>query len=122
MATTYNPVIRNNETWEITLTLQDGTGAPLDLTGFTGQSQIKTHNRDSLLATLQVTVLSPLAGRVKVFLPLAQAVLLDPTPTNVNPKNRPPVWDVVLSNADQSRVYEVVEGEVTIRSGVTEWT
>ena len=122
MAGTYNPTIRNNETWDLSLTLTRSDSTPFPLTGYTGKGQIKSPDGETVLAALTVSVTNADQGVLRVFLPLAQAETLEPTPTVAPPRYHLPIWDVILSNADQSHVFTVIKGEVTIQAGVTHWT
>ena len=74
------------------------------------------------MATPVVTIVNASLGQVNVFIPLAQAELLKPTSTTTPPKMPLPIWDVIISNADQTKVYKIVKGDVTVEAGVTHWT
>jgi hypothetical protein len=106
------------------ITITQPGGAPFDLTTYTGKSQIRTHDGLTILGTPVVTMVAPTLGQLKVVLPLAQAVLLKPTPTTATclAKSPLPIWDVVVGNVDASNVFEVVSGDVTVKAGVTTWT
>lgn len=121
MTNKYSPIIQQNASWIITLTLKDSGGTPLNLTNWTGKSSIKTAYDGTVLATPTVTITTPLQGAVTIQLTAAQTALLTPTPTQPN-KTPAPVWDVLLSNSDNSIVYRVLEGPVVVLPGVTKWT
>jgi hypothetical protein len=120
--TTYNPTIKNNETWTLPITINQAGGAPFNLTNYTGKSQIRSADGLTVLATPVVTITAPLLGQLTVVLSLAQAALLRPTSTTTPPKSPLPIWDVIVGNSDQSNVFEVVSGEITVKAGVTTWT
>ena len=123
MATTYNPVIQQNTTWEVNVTITNSDNTPFDLTSFTGQGQIKALPTDLIaLAQLTVTVTSALAGKLKIHLPMTQAALLPVTSIAVPPKPPLPVYDVLIGNTDKSQVFSILSGSITVKAGVTHWT
>jgi hypothetical protein len=123
MATTYNAVVQQNATWEVTLTMTNPDGSPFILTDFTGQSQVKTtYDSVSVLTSPVVTIVSALEGKLKVHMSLVQTALLPITSTSQPPKPPLPVYDVVIGNTDKSRVFVVLSGNMTVKPGVTEWT
>jgi hypothetical protein len=127
MASTYNPTIPNNATWGISVTILQPpvapatVGLPFDLTTYTGKSEIRSHDGNTVLATCTVTITNAALGQLRCFLSLAQAALLHPTSAVVSPKTALPVWDVIIGNSDQSKVFRIVEGVVTVQNGVTHW-
>jgi hypothetical protein len=129
-AAIYNPIIQQNATWEITLTILtpslDGgitPGPPFNLTDYTGQSQIKASYSDStVLASPTVTIVDAVNGVLKISVSLTQAAALSVTSKAVPPKPALPVWDAVIANSDQSKVFKICKGEITVEPGVTHWT
>jgi hypothetical protein len=128
MSATYNPIIQQNATWEITLTLKNPSpdggitpGTPFNLTGYTGQSQIKAAD-GSVLASPTVTIMDTTNGVVKISMNITQTASLAATSTATPPKPPLPVYDVLIANTDLSKVFRILGGSVTVNSGVTHWT
>ena len=118
----YNPTVRNNATWEVTVTLKKSDGTAYDLTGFTGQCQVRSSDGvKTVLATPTVTVTDQVNGVFKVFMSLAQTAVLPVTPCD-NKRDKMPQYDVLLANADKSVVLEALEGHITVVAGVTTWS
>lgn len=123
MSATYNPIIQQYSTWEITLTLQNSDLTPFDLTDYTGKSQIRASFSDAtVLTSPTVTITDPTHGIMKISLTLTQTSGLAPTATNCPSQAKLPVWDVLISNTDNSITFVVVAGSVTVIPGVTHWT
>ena len=121
MATTYNPIVHQNATWEVTATITQANGDPFVLTDFTGQSQIKD-STGAVLASPVVTIVDALNGVLKVHMSTTQTASLPVSSTLSTPKPPLPVWDVLIGNDDASQVYVILSGTVTVRAGVTTWT
>src|ERR1039457_250047 len=104
MAATYSPVVQQNATWEIQITITRPDNTPLDLTTFTGQSQIKASYDAgaAVLASPVVTIVDPVNGKLKIFLSIAQTAALQATSIKTPPNPPLPVWDVLIANTDKS--------------------
>jgi hypothetical protein len=70
--TKYNPIIQQNASWLITLTLKNAAGVAMDLEHWTGQSQIKSVYSGTVLASPTVAITSPTEGVVTVSLTAVQ--------------------------------------------------
>jgi uncharacterized protein involved in outer membrane biogenesis len=130
MAATYSPVVQQNATWEIQITITRPQpdpslpALPFDLTTFTGQSQIKASYDAgaAVLASPVVTIVDPVNGKLKIFLSIAQTAALQATSIKTPPNPPLPVWDVLIANTDKSQAYSILSGNVTVKPGVTHWT
>ena len=124
MAATYSPVVEQNATWEIQITITRPDNTPFDLTTFTGQSQIKASYDAgaAVLASPVVTIVDPVNGKLKIFLSIAQTAALQATSIKTPPNPPLPVWDVLIANTDKSQAYSILSGNVTVKPGVTHWT
>jgi hypothetical protein len=123
MSTVYNPIVRQNATWEILVEVTNQDGTPFDLTDFTGQSQIKSaYTNGTVLSSPTVIVDDAEGGALRVHMTMGQTAALSATSTRTPPRPPLPVWDVLISNADNSQVYLVVSGDVTVKPGSTQWT
>jgi hypothetical protein len=122
MGATYNPVIQQNATWQISVTILNADSTPFDLTGYTGESQIRpSYGSNTVLATPTVTITTPTSGQLTIGLTNTQTGALTPTSTISNGCNLP-VWDVLISNTGNTEVINILKGQVTILPGVTKWT
>lgn len=121
MSTQYNPVVLQNATWEIQLTIKDGSNNPIDVSTYTGQSQIRKSYQDAtVLASPTVAVTDGPNGIITVTMTTTQTASLKASP--LPPAAPAPyVWDVLLSNADESVTLRIIEGYVTVKAGVTHW-
>jgi len=129
MSATYNPIIQQNATWEITLTIKNPSvdggitpGTAFDLTNYTGQCQIKSAVDGSILCTPTVTITNAIGGILKVSTSITQNSALSVTSKANPPKPPHPEYDVLIANADLSRVFKLLKGDVIVESGVTHWT
>lgn len=127
MSATYNPIIQQNATWEITLTIRNPSvdggvtpGTPFDLTGYTGQSQIRSSD-GTVLGSPTVTVMDMTGGVLKVSTSITQNAALPATSKATPPKPPLPGYDVLIANTSLSKVFRVLKGEVTVEAGVTTW-
>ena len=125
MSATYNPIIRQYSTWEITVTLNTPQNTPFDLSDYTGESQIREANTcqgiTNVLATPVVTIYDAPNGVLKISLTKTETGLLKPTSITVPPKHPYPVWDVLLTKNDLSETFAILEGYVIVKAGVTQW-
>jgi len=118
----YNAEIQQNASWILNIQVTDSGGTPMNLTNYTGKSQIKpAYGSSIVLASPTVTITVPLEGRIKIELTATQTALLEPTPTTCK-ANELPVWDVLISNQDNTYTPRILEGTVTITPGVTVWS
>jgi len=96
------------------VTLKDGAGAALNLTGCTLTSQIRrTQGSPEILATFAVSITSSSGGTATLFLTPTQTAALPATPADVYWKH-----DVLLTRADTS-VIRILEGDVEVDAAVT---
>lgn len=93
-------------------------GAYVDLTNWTGKSQIRqTHEATEVLAEFAVTISNQAVtpGGVLLVLTPAQTAALPPRPTA---PSLPPVWDIQLTNpAGEVRTF--IKGNVLVSKEVT---
>jgi hypothetical protein len=115
---TYNATLFNNVTWDFYATINLSPGVPFDLSAYTGQSQIRSHD-GTIVASPVVTITDPANGKIWVHVSLAQARGLPLT--DCVDKTKGLDWDVVFSTADQGKVFCLVEGKIQVRAGVTQW-
>lgn len=72
MAGNINITIEQYSTWQLSLTIQDPAGSPVDLTGATAKMEIRAKPEGTLLATL-----STAGGQIAIPLPLTGGMDLE---------------------------------------------
>lgn len=108
MATKANITVDQGTTFSTTISLTDDDGNPIDLTGYTGRSQMRKHFTSSNSQSFTVS-LSNNAGTVTLGLTATQT-------SNLTPGRY--VYDVeVVSGANV--ISRIVEGIVTVTPEVT---
>jgi hypothetical protein len=121
MGTAYNPTIYQYSSWEIILNLTTPQNTPFILTDYTGESQIRPFfGSKTVLASPTVIITNPTSGEITVHLTKEQTAALLPT-TGTNGVNNLPVWDVLLSKTNGYDAFIVIQGQVTVLPGVTQW-
>ena len=96
------------------VTLKDGAGAAINLTGCTITSQIRrTQASSEVLATFSVAITSASGGTATLSLTASQTAALPATPAETYWKH-----DVLLTRADSS-VIRILEGDVEVDASVT---
>ena len=106
----YNITIEQGATFEITLTIKQGDGNPVDLSGYTARSQIR-EKVSSLAAAGAFVVTFPeprTEGKLKMSLAASATALL---PARVY------AYDLELESA--GRVERLLEGKVVVSAEVT---
>lgn len=109
MATKANLVIDQGTTYSTTLNLTDDNGDPLNLNGFTANSQIRKWYTSSNAVTFSTSVNSDF-GTITLSLTSSQ--------TNNMVAGRY-VYDVEITEISTNAISRVVEGIVTVTPGVT---
>lgn len=80
MPSNYDVKIYQGDTFEFIMEIKDSFGVAVDLTGYTADGQLKTSYSDSSPIDFEVTITTPLAGVVNVYLaPAVTATLLPDT-------------------------------------------
>jgi hypothetical protein len=104
----YDLVLYKGDFFQMSVTLKDSTGDPIDLTGSTAQCSIKANlaATDSFNAMLTVT---PLLGKVDVLFPSSVTSLLNAGDY---------VWDMQLTDVD-GNVRTYFAGDVKVYGEVT---
>jgi hypothetical protein len=105
-----NLVINQGSDFTTSIILNDASGNPLDLTTFTGISQLRKHYGSNTYTNFNVTFATPKTGGTITL-----------TLTHVQTKNLASgryVYDVVLIDAGGNRT-RVLEGIATVVDGVT---
>ena len=97
-------------------------GSPFDLTGYTGQCQIKSAVDGTVLTSPTVTIVDATTGQLRISTSTTQNASLPVTSTTNPPKPPLPVYDALIGNTDHTRVIKILKGSVTVESGVTHWT
>jgi hypothetical protein len=96
------------------VTLKDGSGTAINLTGATLASQIrKTQSASDILATFSVTVTNASAGTATLSLTPTQTAALSVTPVDSYWKH-----DVLLTRDDGVKI-RILEGDVEVDAAVT---
>jgi hypothetical protein len=96
------------------LTLKDGSGAAINLTGCTLASQIRrTQASSDILATFSVTITSASGGTATLSLTPTQTAALPATASDCYWKH-----DVLLTRADGTKI-RILEGDVEVDAAVT---
>lgn len=104
--------IEQGATFTLTVTLTHPNGLPIDLTGFTGKSQIRKVHGDSLvLADFDVTITDPTKGIILMQLTNVQTLALNFVSG---------VYDLILLSAGPV-VSRILEGNVRLKPEVTEY-
>lgn len=95
------------------LTLKDGAGAVINLTGATFASQIRrTQSASDILATFSVSISDAVHGKVTLSLPAAVTGLLPSTAPNS-------FWKYDLKFTKDGTVLRILEGDVEVDASVT---
>lgn len=114
----YNATIQQNASWVLNVTITDSGGTAKNLTGYTGKSQIKSaYGASAVLAEPTVTITDAANGKLEIKLTAAQTAALA-----VTVPGKLPVWDVLISNTENTLTFRILEGNVTVTPGVTVWS
>jgi len=108
---TYEHTIKGGADYTTTLTVTDGAGNPVTLTGATVASQIRKVPADTLLGAFQCTVSN--VNQVTFFLPASLTSALPGTPAD-----NPWVHDA-LATLTGGQVLELLEGTVVVDPAAT---
>lgn len=108
MATKANITIDQGTTFSTTISLTNDNGEPIDLSGYTGQSQMRKHYTSSNSVSFTVS-LGSVNGTVSLSLTPAQTANLTPGRY---------VYDVEITSSSNV-VSRIVEGIATITPEVT---
>jgi len=109
MATKANLIIDQGASYVTQVTITDTNGDIVDLTGYTGTSQIRKHYTSSTYTPFIVT-LDPTVGKVSLSLTAN---------TSANLAAGRYMYDVELTHTASSLVSRVLEGIVTVTPNVT---
>ena len=107
MAGVTNLTIEKGADFEITVTLNDASGAPIDLTEYipTGKMRDSYYNNQNVFSIDCSNVEPPTAGNIKLSLPY--------TATSMIPLGRY-FYDVIITDATNNIVKRVLEGIVIV--------
>lgn len=109
MATINNLYIDQGTTFSVTLQVFEGSTAPLDITGYTGNAQIRKHyDSQTVAASFTTTVSDPANGKITLALTAGETA---------NLKQGRYVYDVEIKSG--AFVYRAAEGIVTVYPQVT---
>lgn len=124
---TVDILAKQGEHWEFSVTVTDVQGTPIDLTGYTAVSQIKTsYQSDTAVASFTATVSDPANGKVDLYLDPATTSQITAAPTSIdgvklkNLKVGSPgvyVYDVKVYTTDKA--YRILEGKLAVDPGVS---
>lgn len=105
-----NLVVDQSSDFSTTVLLQDSSGNPLDLTGYTAIGRIKKYYGSNTFVTINVTIMSPSTGG-------EIALSIDKNTTKHMDIGRY-VYDIkITNNANISK--KVLEGIITVNGGVS---
>lgn len=105
-----NLVVDQNSDFSTTVLLQDSSGNPLNLTGYTATGKIKKYYGSNNFVTINVTLMSPLAGG-QIMLSINKNI------TKHMDIGRY-VYDVKLTDSNNVSK-KVLEGILTVNGGVS---
>jgi hypothetical protein len=111
MAIQQNIILEQGTDFQATIKLYVDTVSPLDLTGYTGESQMR-RSYDSVSSTAVLTVGIPIPANGEVVLSLAAA-------SSTSIKYGRYLYDVVLTHGSTGTKTRAVEGIVTVTPRVT---
>jgi hypothetical protein len=78
-AATYNLTVDRASTWSMVLTLEDPSGAPINITSGTFTGQVRTSYTDAVTATFTIAAISPATnGQASMTLPASETLKLKP--------------------------------------------
>jgi hypothetical protein len=99
-------IIKNRD-YNRNLYLRDSDNVAIDITGWTGQAQIRVTDspESDLIATITVTIADAALGKINLYIALADMTTCQATG----------YWDLVLTNAEGVRDSYVI-GDVTFAS------
>ena len=119
MAGNYNITIEQGATFELVITVKQSNGSPMDLTGYTGSSQIrKTPLSATVVKAFTVTFLDPRTdGKVKLSLTDAETSALSAGETPASSQSQY-VYDFEITSA-AGKVTRLLAGKVTVSAEVT---
>ena len=104
-----NLTVEQGSDYDITLTIDNVDGSPLNLTGYTAQSMVRKHYGSSDHQDFVVTFVDRLLGEIS--LSMASTI------TSLLPEGRY-VYDVVLNDPNDLKT-RVIQGNVLVNPGVT---
>jgi len=88
-----------------------GTAIPINLTQFRGVSQLRKHSGAKFGVGFDVSILNPKSGEIIIRLTAAQTSVL---------REGRYVYDVILINNTDGKIYRAVEGMALVNPGVTD--
>lgn len=112
----YNLVIQQNGDFEQTFQFKDSEGDPLNLTGYTVESEIWTESRGVKLFDFTVTIINAGLGQCKLSLTDAQTGAII---TNPNYDSRKPVYYDIRLTDSLGRSFYWVRGLAILQIGYT---
>ena len=78
-AATYNLTVDRASTWSMVLTLEDPSGAAINITSGTFTGQVRTSYTDAVTATFTIAAISPATdGQASMTLPASETLKLKP--------------------------------------------
>lgn len=107
---TYDLRLRHGDRWTRTITIRDGAGAAVNLTGMAWRAQIRrTRQSSQVLASLTATVAVPASGVLTLVLSGAAVAGIPAT------GQTPWVWDLEETTGEQT----LIEGSVWVSEDVS---
>ncbi len=110
MASTYNLAIDQGTDFTITIVANDSTGTARNLTGYTGNAQLRRSYASTTNVAFTVNISTPSIGEVTLTLANAKTA---------NLKYGRYVYDLELTKTSDSTVERILEGIVSVYPQVT---
>lgn len=112
-AGTYNIDLNQNATFKSTLTITDGSGSYVDITGWTFKSSIRENFTFDDIVDFTITAISPISGTIEMLLPDVSSSVLSKTRY---------IYDLIAKNTTVSptETYRIIQGKVTVSPAVTD--
>ncbi len=105
MALVSNLAVDQGTTYSVTVLVTDNTGTVRNLTGFTGRAQLKRSYYTNTNTAFTVSIPDPTTGEIELSLT---------APQTSNLKAGRYVYDLEITNANETIVERIVEGIVTV--------
>jgi hypothetical protein len=110
-AATYNILIEQNANFSISVTVQDGSGNPIDLTGNTIESQIREYPTGIIFDNFEINVTNASQGQFTLSLSASQTLALPVIGME---------YDVLMTLSDGVTKQRLMEGKISISEPITQ--
>ncbi len=109
-----NIVIEQGTTFNLVVNVQDSVGAIRDLTGYTGEAEVrKDSDSATIVQVITVTFTDALNGEITLQISAADTLALDFG-------NDVHVYDLLITPDAGTTVEKIVEGTATLKKNITE--